>query len=423
MLTLTHSRRIYTSCTRPYSENKTRPRANAAAGLMGAIPMLDYGAPALAGVNSRICSGIFAESVVWLQSRTATMLRPKRRHYARVRKIGAGAGMTVLMTIGAGHAATLPRTVEPIRVMRADVPQPSPDAALSPVPASNSAVEAVNPREAPEFLPASRAGMELAPLELPAASRLDGESQEAEQAIDLVRAAIEPVEKTFLQFDGIRVPRQLVEAILKAAEATSVDPVYMMALADKESSFIPDNKASSSSAEGLFQFVAGTWLEAVRRFGADHGLVAESAAIQSENGQLVIADETMREHVLGLRRDPYLSALMAAETLKHNRIRIEERIGRQITRSESYLAHFFGVEGATRFISLLDDRPKQSAPKLFPAAARANRTLFYARDGKKPRHLSVAEVYNRIDGMIDERLDRYADVRADSATVVSDADL
>ena len=82
-----------------------------------------------------------------------------------------------------------------------------------------------------------------------------------------------------------------------------------------------------------------------------------------------------------------------------------------------------GVGGATRFITNLDDRPKQSAPKLFPAAAKANRALFYDRKGKKTRHLSVAEVYNRIDEMIDERLDRYADVRVDDSTVISDAGL
>ncbi len=63
----------------------------------------------------------------------------------------------------------------------------------------------------------------------------------------------------------------------------------MMALADKESSFIPHNKAATSSAEGLFQFIAGTWLEAVRSFGAKHGYDAEAAAIDMVGGQLMVA--------------------------------------------------------------------------------------------------------------------------------------
>jgi hypothetical protein len=220
-----------------------------------------------------------------------------------------------------------------------------------------------------------------------------------------------------LQFDNMRVPRWIVETILQAAEVTGVDPVYMMALADKESSFIPANKASTSSAEGLFQFISSTWLEVVRSFGAKHGLAAEAAAIKRVGGQLSISDEATREHVLGLRRNPYLSALMAAEMMKRDRAKVESRLGREITRSEFYLAHFFGVDSASKFMALLDGKPKQSAPRVFPRAAKANRTLFFAKNGRKMRQLSVAEVYDRIDGMIDKRLDRYQGVM----TAVADA--
>jgi len=69
-----------------------------------------------------------------------------------------------------------------------------------------------------------------------------------------------------LVFEKMRVPRWLAETVVRAAEVTGVDPSYMMALADKESSLLPDNKARTSSAEGLFQFVEGTWLEVLRRY-------------------------------------------------------------------------------------------------------------------------------------------------------------
>ncbi|MCV5246159.1 transglycosylase SLT domain-containing protein, partial [Escherichia coli] len=75
-----------------------------------------------------------------------------------------------------------------------------------------------------------------------------------------------------VRFNGVRVPRWIVETILRAAEVTGVDPSYMMALADKESSFLVDNRPSTSSAEGLFQFIERTWLEVVREFGPKHGL-------------------------------------------------------------------------------------------------------------------------------------------------------
>src|SRR4051794_36985020 len=64
-----------------------------------------------------------------------------------------------------------------------------------------------------------------------------------------------------LVFEQMRVPRWLAETVVRAAQATNVDPAYMLALADKESSLLPDRTARTSSAAGLFQFVETTWLE------------------------------------------------------------------------------------------------------------------------------------------------------------------
>jgi hypothetical protein len=219
---------------------------------------------------------------------------------------------------------------------------------------------------------------------------------------DGLRRPAEPVE-----FGGVKIPRRVVESVLRASEVTGVDPVYMMALADKESSFSVDVKASTSSAEGLFQFISRTWLDVIREFGPRHGLHAEAAAIDMVEGDPTVADEAMRERILGLRRDAYFSAVMAAELLKKDRASIERRIGRELRHTEFYLAHFFGVDAAGRFMKLLDGKPKQSAPRVFPQAAKANKPLFFARQGKKTKDLSVAEVYAKIDRMIDARLGRY----------------
>jgi hypothetical protein len=221
-------------------------------------------------------------------------------------------------------------------------------------------------------------------------------------------------EADHVAFEEMRVPRWIVDTILRASEATGADPVYMMALADKESSFIPANRAATSSAEGLFQFITSTWLHTVRTFGAQHGLAAEAASIEMVNGQLTVANEEMRAHILGLRRNPYISALMAAEMMKRDKARIERRIGRELERSELYLMHFLGAESAAKLLELVGAKPKQSAPKVFPAAAKANRTLFFAQEQKKkrPRQLTVTEVYDKLDRMIDTRIDRYEGVTA-----------
>jgi hypothetical protein len=223
-----------------------------------------------------------------------------------------------------------------------------------------------------------------------------------------------------VQFGAMRIPRGVVEMIVRAAAVTDVDPVYMMALADKESSFSTDVRARTSSAEGLFQFVTKTWLSVVRTFGAKHGLADEAAAIELVDGQPTIKDDATRERVLGLRRDPYLSAVMAAEMMKRDRAAIERRIGRDLNRSEFYLAHFLGAQGAGKLMALVDEKPKQSAPRVFREAAKANRTLFFARQGKRMKDLTVAQVYDKLDQMIDHRISRYSEVTR--VITVSDID-
>ena len=220
-----------------------------------------------------------------------------------------------------------------------------------------------------------------------------------------------------LVFENMRVPRWLAETVVRAAHATRVDPAYMMALADKESSLVPDNKARTSSAEGLFQFIEGTWLDAFRRYGAKHGYAKQAEAIQVVQGRPMVSDPAQRRAILDLRRDPYVSALMAGEMINTHREMLAGKVARDPSFAELYMAHFLGVNGASRFVALLSDEPRKSAPQAFPAAARANGTLFFARKDPgrraKRKALSVAELHGRIDTMIDKRVARYDSVRHD----------
>ena len=168
-----------------------------------------------------------------------------------------------------------------------------------------------------------------------------------------------------LIFEQMRVPRWLAETVVRAAQVTGVDPAYMMALADKELSLLPDNKARTSSAEGLFQFVEGTWLEVLRRYGPKHGYAAEAEAIQVVEGRPAVSDGNEREGILRLRRDPYLSALMAGEMITTHREILAGKVARDPSFAELYMAHFLGVQGASRFVALLSNRPTR-APQGVP---------------------------------------------------------
>ncbi|HEX5867316.1 MAG TPA: transglycosylase SLT domain-containing protein [Beijerinckiaceae bacterium] len=222
-----------------------------------------------------------------------------------------------------------------------------------------------------------------------------------------------------LVFGPMKVSRWLAETVVRAAETTGVDPAYLMALADKESSLLPASKAETSSAEGLFQFLESTWLEVLRRYGDKHGFKAAAEAIGRVQGRTVVTDETQRAWILSLRRDPYLSAVMAGEMVNAHREILAGKAERDPSFSELYMAHFLGVHGASRFLELLQNKPTATATKEFPKAAKANRAIFTEAKGKKPKNLTMAEVQGRIDAMIDYRVARYEAVRGDLARVAA----
>ena len=118
-----------------------------------------------------------------------------------------------------------------------------------------------------------------------------------------------------LTFGPIRIRRHLVETIVRAGKVVGADPTLLMAVADKESSFSTSVKAQTSSATGLYQFIEQTWLGVVFEFGAKHGLAAETKLIGRNGRQFFVSDATERQRILDLRREPYLSALLAGEML------------------------------------------------------------------------------------------------------------
>ncbi len=222
-----------------------------------------------------------------------------------------------------------------------------------------------------------------------------------------VEAAGDPDE--LIPFSGRNVPRWLVHSILKAAHVTGVDPVYMMTLADVESSLSPEAKASTSSAQGLFQFIDSTWLETVRSHAADYGFAAAAEAIKTVDGEAAV-DAKDRDWIMGLRTDPYFSALMAGELIKDVERALQAQGERELAEAELYIAHFLGAKAAVRFLEALDQDPNMKAAKLFPKAAKANAGLFMDGKGRKRRPVTVAEFYNKIDSKIVRRLDRYDDI-------------
>jgi hypothetical protein len=177
-----------------------------------------------------------------------------------------------------------------------------------------------------------------------------------------------------------------VEAVLAdAAWNVGVDLGYLRQTAGRESGFNTYAAAATSSARGLFQFIAGSWLDAVHQYGARHGLAREAALIRYDrSGRPFVADPGDRQRILALRFDPLLNARLAAESTASNRSDLRRWLGREPTRGELYAAHVLGSAGAARLIRVAYSDPGFPAARLFPQAAAANRRLFFVGGRARP---------------------------------------
>lgn len=182
-------------------------------------------------------------------------------------------------------------------------------------------------------------------------------------------------------------------AIQLAANRTGIDFNYLLGQAKLESGLNANARAGTSSASGLYQFIEQSWLAVVKKHGAEHGLGWAANNIQQlPNGRYSVGDGATRQAILNLRNDPTTASLMAAEHAGDNKMALEGALGRAATGADLYMAHFLGRAGATKFLKAMGADPRATGASLFPAAASANRNVFYDTAGQ-PR--SLAAIYQR----------------------------
>ena len=182
-------------------------------------------------------------------------------------------------------------------------------------------------------------------------------------------------------------------AIASASSRTGIDFGYLLGQAKLESGLNPTARAGTSSATGLYQFIEQSWLAVVKKHGAEHGMGWAANSIgRGANGRLAVGDPGTRRAILDLRNDPAAASLMAAEHASDNKASLEASLGREATGTDLYMAHFLGLGGATKFLKTMQSSPGASGAAMFPAAARANRSIFYDGAGQaRP----LADIYNR----------------------------
>lgn len=193
-----------------------------------------------------------------------------------------------------------------------------------------------------------------------------------------------------------KAPQAVIASIQDAAQKTGVDFGYLLTKAQTESSFNPSAKASTSSATGLYQFTDKTWLQMVRDHGSECGLGQYAGAI---NGDCKVSSSAERKQILNLRKDPSISAYMAAEFTKDNQQQLEANTDAKVGKTELYLAHFLGAGGATKFLNAFENNPNAKAATILPAEADANHNVFYSADGSAR---TLKQIYNHFASKFNE---------------------
>uniref|UniRef100_I2Q566 Transglycosylase family protein n=1 Tax=Desulfovibrio sp. U5L TaxID=596152 RepID=I2Q566_9BACT len=156
--------------------------------------------------------------------------------------------------------------------------------------------------------------------------------------------------------------------IQAAATRVGEDPAYLMRNMMAESGGKADAKASTSSAQGLFQFTDPTWRAMVNQYGRDFGLTMDG------------------------RGDPTQQATAASLFTRDNRAFLRDALGREPSDGDLYTAAFLGRGGAEKFLDgLAENAGDQAINHASPAAVRANWSIFHTKDGR-PRTLQ--EVYD-----------------------------
>ena len=185
------------------------------------------------------------------------------------------------------------------------------------------------------------------------------------------------------------LPPRLNTAITNAAQRFGVSPSYLAATVQREygvflkgedTDYTQGNIGDNSTAKGPMQFIEDTWLGVVKnpRFQAAAGID--------------IAGKSDAE-LLEMRGDVDLALMGGAFFTANNAKIARSALGREPTDADLYIMHFMGEGGGPRLFRMMRANPNVEAADMFPAQAKANKSVYYNKDGSAR---TVQEVYNEL---------------------------
>ena len=182
-----------------------------------------------------------------------------------------------------------------------------------------------------------------------------------------------------------------------------------LGLLAKKSSFRVNVKAPTSSAKGLFQMTNQTWSDTIAKLGADYGYQSQASHLKKNSkGKLYYTSSRARKEILSMRDNPEHAAMITAALSVDNGRRLRKMLGRDVSQSELYIAHFLGVTNASKLIKYAGTKPNSypRSYRSFKAAINANKNIFINK--KTGKHRTFRQVYNLISKDMDNRIVYYS---------------
>lgn len=194
-----------------------------------------------------------------------------------------------------------------------------------------------------------------------------------------------PVKSTIKDEDNLELgPNEgYREALLAAFRRTTLPPQTLAAIINAEAAhektqhWKADSRAGTTTATGLGQFLAQTWLglacqkgTSLNQYAQDHRLVKPiyNKKTQKITGWEVAGSEE-KQTLLDLRVNPEMNAMVVAETATSHLARLQTifTVPASVTRSDlariAYLYHHEGAGGAEKFLHQKDSHTQETLEK------------------------------------------------------------
>jgi hypothetical protein len=146
----------------------------------------------------------------------------------------------------------------------------------------------------------------------------------------------------------LTLPSEVVRVAKVSAEGTNTDFKSLLASSLSESHHDPAATNKRSTATGAYQMTERTWLDLMRRHGAEVGQGDAAAKITTVDGAPTVTDPADRAAILALRNNSALAGALAARYSDENRTHLGKILGHPPTENQVRMAYPSSQGGAER---------------------------------------------------------------------------